>query len=579
MKIFQRMKSSIFYKMLISFLVISIIPLLIVVITFYGFSSKLLERTVVDHTYSSILKSSENLDVLIEEYSNFIDVLSKDESVLRVLSQKDSGEDKYDEVYQKIYLFLTGKKIRLPVYLIDREGNSIIYISNYPYQHRFDCKNWGMIRKMENSPNNEVLYSEKILNTSGSVVSMSIGRAIKQKENVIGYIVVDIPRSILEELMKSNIDGMPYDLILIDKYDYIILNLKNPMQEGVFLDNETKKVVEKPNKKINIFNIKKPMLITCKNDKYDLTFLAYVPVNIIAENYNFTKKLLIWSFTISLILCFVISYILVKNMVAPVDVLVNSMEKVKNGDFSTRVNLKRNDEFGILGERYNDMVCQLKSYMEMAKEKQERIRTAEIKVLESQINPHFLYNTLDTIKWIAKLNNVKEIVTISTDLGKLLRNSINNKKEFVTVKESIEVIECYLNIQRIRYEDKLEVSIDICDDILNCVIPKLILQPIVENSIVHGIEGKGGIGQISVSGIRDGTELIFTIKDDGVGMPLEKAEQLLKESDGEHVGLYNVERRIKLYYGENYGLKIKSSENVGTEIIMRIPDNVRGENL
>ena len=216
--------------------------------------------------------------------------------------------------------------------------------------------------------------------------------------------------------------------------------------------------------------------------------------------------------------------------------------------------------------------------------KQRQLRASELKALQAQINPHFLYNTLDSIKWLAKLNHVPQISVIVTQLGKLLRSSINTDNDLITVEESIVNIQSYLAIQKIRYSDKFETLMEIAPEILQYQIPKLILQPIVENAIIHGLEGKKDKGRLIIRGVLAEDDLIFEVIDNGVGMRPEKEAALnagedLRSSLFVHsIGIQNVNRRIKLYYGPDYQVTIQSVLGEGTKVTLRMSITPEGEN-
>lgn len=259
----------------------------------------------------------------------------------------------------------------------------------------------------------------------------------------------------------------------------------------------------------------------------------------------------------------------------PINELVYCMQQVEAGDLKTRVEFSSTDEIGLLGRNFNKMVARLNFLVNSITEKQERLKHAEIKALQAQINPHFLYNTLDTIKWLAKLNMVDELQVIVTELGKLLRSTISSNKEIITVEESIKTIESYINIQKIRYRNRLQVSINISPDIYDYHVPKLLLQPIVENAIIHGLENKVGKGNLVINGYQEADELIFEIIDDGIGIEANKLALINAKKDlastTDSIGLQNVNRRIQLYYGASYGLHIKSQAQSGTIVTLRLP--------
>lgn len=229
------------------------------------------------------------------------------------------------------------------------------------------------------------------------------------------------------------------------------------------------------------------------------------------------------------------------------------------------------------------MVSRLRELWDNIIEKQRQLRRSELRALQAQINPHFLYNTLDSIKWLAKLNHVPEISTIATQLGKLLRTSISSEEELMTVEESLKNIQSYLEIQKIRYSDKFEVVLDINPDMNPYRIPKLILQPIVENAIQHGLDHKSDKGCLLIKGWMEEGKLFFEVTDNGVGIGEEKLKNIHSGLDlrtsKESIGIHNVNRRIQLYYGEQYGLIVKSQLGIGTTVTLWMPATLEKEVL
>ena len=198
-----------------------------------------------------------------------------------------------------------------------------------------------------------------------------------------------------------------------------------------------------------------------------------------------------------------------------------------------------------------------------------------MKNLHSQINPHFLYNTLDSIKWLAKMNHEQEIYTMVKNLGFMLKNSMHLSREFVTIRESLNMLEAYIGIQQIRFADKFVIGTEIEEAIMDHKIPTLILQPLVENAMIHGLEPKPGIGTLMIRGFVKQGRLIFQIQDDGIGMEETELATLiasLNDRDGiEHIGLKNVNQRIKLYYGNAYGISVESMPGRGSSFTLTLP--------
>ena len=213
--------------------------------------------------------------------------------------------------------------------------------------------------------------------------------------------------------------------------------------------------------------------------------------------------------------------------------------------------------------------------MEQNVEEQRQKRKSELRALQAQINPHFLYNTLDSIIWMAEWGKTKEVVLMTSSLAKLLRQSISNQNELVRVEEEVEYTRSYLTIQKMRYKDKLEYDIQVSPEALGQKIPKLVLQPLVENAIYHGIKYKEGKGVVRIEGWLERKELILRILDDGIGMTEEQLEKIFEKRETDikknGVGVLNVHERIQLYYGKDYGLRFSSTLGEGTAVEVHIP--------
>ncbi|MGE5613137.1 MAG: cache domain-containing sensor histidine kinase [Bacillota bacterium] len=271
------------------------------------------------------------------------------------------------------------------------------------------------------------------------------------------------------------------------------------------------------------------------------------------------------------------AFIFSKTISKPVKKLSIAMTKFSEGDLDVQCDITSSNEIGQLSMCFNYMVKSINNLIENNYNEMLLKKQAELKSLRMQVNPHFLYNTLDTINWIAISKKVPEISVISRSLGNLMRATISGS-DFVTIRREMETVDNYLTIQRYRYGDKLDIRKKISDEILDMHIPKLIIQPILENSIIHGMSYKNTEGiRIHILGLISGSDIIIRVRDNGVGIPEDKLRQLFDAEysidDDEHtsIGLRNVDTRLKMYYGDKYGLTIYSKVNKGTKVVLRFP--------
>ena len=276
---------------------------------------------------------------------------------------------------------------------------------------------------------------------------------------------------------------------------------------------------------------------------------------------------------IALVGCVLIIF-MARQLTKPLKKLAMQMKKVGQGDLESYIEVKQVNEIEALNETFNQMIEDMRNLIEKEYKQQVMMQDAEMKSLQMQINPHFLYNTLDTINWMARLRGNDDVGDITSSLGKLMRYSLS-KKEFVTIEEELNNLEEYVKIQDVRYGDKVTVLFQVEDALMKYYIPKLLIQPILENAIVHGVEDKIDVCTIKVIIYSEGEDIIIIIEDDGVGMTQEVLVRLLSddcESKTGHtsIGAINVNRRIQMVYGTQYGMHVQSVLGGGTKVTLRI---------
>lgn len=272
-----------------------------------------------------------------------------------------------------------------------------------------------------------------------------------------------------------------------------------------------------------------------------------------------------------------ILHVSIRNIVRPVEKLTEAVEEVGAGNFDVAVEIHTNDELEMLADVFNRMVGDIQELLENAVENEKMKRKMQIDNLMLQINPHFIYNTLNSIIYMASETGDDRIIGFTNAFISLLQNTLRIRNTiYVSLEEALENVKNYTVIQKYRYMDMFDLVIECPEEYLNAAIPNIMLQPMVENAIFHGIAPKEEYCTVKILVEREGDELTIRVIDDGCGMPQERADALLSEEQQNKggmrkIGVANVNRRMKEIYGESHGLEIVSSEGVGTEILMRIP--------
>ena len=288
------------------------------------------------------------------------------------------------------------------------------------------------------------------------------------------------------------------------------------------------------------------------------------------------------AFTLILVLFLFLSYYIPLSITSPIRRLTQVTDQVAKGDLTVRSDVTGGVEAQVLSDSLNTMIDKINELLVQVKTEQIRLRKAEFELLQSQINPHFLYNTLDAIVWLAEAGEQKKVVSMVGSLSDFFRISLNQGQDILDVKEELQHVRSYLEIQQMRYQDILQYEICVPEELNHCQIPKITLQPLVENAIFHGIEPKGCAGHIRIHvgyETSDNTEKIrIDVTDDGVGMTADKAAQVLRSNDDSsadffrEIGVSYVHKRLQYQFGAEYGITIESKEGEYTTMSIHIPN-------
>lgn len=393
-------------------------------------------------------------------------------------------------------------------------------------------------------------------------------------QQVMGLILLTAPMDDFIHLLEND---LPYTNQVVELHD---------ISGEVILSTTNEEITDLSSNSITSFNYYPETIYINQDKSYIVTYNViqktnWVIYNIIPkDSVNDINNLYYILFIINLIfglILFVIIYIFLLNRIfKPLNYLVANMSANIETNLSTNINYTRNDEIGILITSYNEMKNRLNTLININYKNQIEQKELELKQLQTQINPHFIYNTLESIHMMAEINDDLETSTMAEYFGSIIRYSMNRKINTVLLKDEMNIIDNYIYLQRIRFDQLFTIENLIPQDVLNCEIIKMIIQPLIENSIYHGLSECSGNGKIIIQGEHLNNNLILTISDNGIGIDEPRLIDLNdyindKNNKFKGVALRNINRRLKLNYGEEYGLEIFSALGFGTSMRLTIP--------
>ncbi|HHX59543.1 MAG TPA: histidine kinase [Epulopiscium sp.] len=409
-------------------------------------------------------------------------------------------------------------------------------------------------------------------NQSPWVISLSTAVSLNQDGNIIqGVLVVDMNLKAIEDICRPIVEGNIGEVSIITPEGNLIYG------HAEFMDTEIEDFIDRQDS-IQIKKIgKAKKIVTLKTAGYTgWKIIGTWNLDKILFNFGELQTFLFVVIFIGTILCMVATLYISSLLSSPLYKLQKSMKLVEEGMFDVQIDEGGEYIVSELSKTFNKMVTRIKRLMQDIVIEQDGKRKKELEALQSQINPHFLYNTLDSIIWLAENERVEDSILMTSALSRFFRIGISSGRNIITVGEEIEHIKNYLSIQNIRYKNRFDYIISVPDELLDAKTLKLILQPVIENALYHGLEYMYDRGEILIEVTAKDDVLSYTMKDNGIGMSKETCDRLFDnnivvKSKGSGVGMKNVNERIKLYYGEQYGMEVESELEEGTTVYIKIP--------
>lgn len=590
---FKSIQSNIF--MGVSVLVLCAVLVVTIVSVRYT-NSAIFENSIV-YTQTIIHQLNQNIDSYITYMDNIASVISESGDAHDYLYREDkypgtgsSGQYKTGPRGRLVEQFETILKGRSDIKNIGilRENGAALFNTGSQFLNpdlNLNTQQWFL-----NAKGNYNQYSltsshvqHAIRGERSWVITLSRGiRNFSGKGENDGVVFIDLNYSAISELCDQNSMGSRGYIFILDENGNIVYH---PQQQQLYNELQTENIDLVMNAESDTIRTGRgsdeKIYTMARSDKTGWTIVGCMnTAELLKKSQKAQSIYLVMAIGLVAVALF-LSNIIARNITLPIQKLRDSMARVQEGDFhGADIEVLSENEIGSLTKSFNVMTHRIEELMEQNIHEQEQKRKSEMKALQSQINPHFLYNTLDSIIWMAEGKKNEEVVLMTASLARLLRQSISNEDEVVSIGNEIEYVRSYLTIQKMRYKDKLEFEIDVDPSIKYIKIVKLVLQPIVENAIYHGLKYKESKGLLIVRGYTRGENAFIEIADNGVGMDAETLKHIFKRhkvnyhSNG--VGVYNVQKRLQLHYGADYGITYRSEPGIGTTATIIIPRNQEG---
>lgn len=575
-------------KLLLAVLPLAIIPLAVLGTFSYNKSAQVVQQQVcqtileslsqVNYSLDYFVKDIEQLTMYIYSSRDIQDVLSKPAD--RPLAEKHRDKQRVGEVLDT---FLGFKNWDISIYLLGENGDRYFTGDLLPGAYDDYNASWGLFRKMRLAGGNVVWdthYSMKKTDDFGIVLSS--GRLLKRIDTnaPLGYLVVDMMENALADKYKKAHLQPGGQMLLLDRNGYIISSTPSKHKVGTKLEEPFVDRVLAGGK--GFFEqagegTPPVMVVYDTSEVTGFKLVNVLPVAALTRESSSIRNLTLLVIAVGAAVSCVLAYLLSVNITHPLRKLKSLMRTVETGNLDVAFPTKYKDEVGQLGRSFNAMVQRIKQLIDEVYKKQLMLQEAEIRAIQAQFNPHFLYNALDSINWMARIHKLDHISRTVVSLGELLRFSIRKGQALIPVREDMQQIRNFLTIQQMRYGDKLEVHIELDEEVERLYTLKLMLQPIVENAITHGLEMKRGPGHLWITGKILGEKVRFEVRDDGVGIPQEKLERIASgqfvsaDERKTGIGLENVKKRLQLYFGDRYVLRLSSRLQQGTTTTIEIP--------
>lgn len=550
-------------------IIYSIIPVLSLFLIGYPLQYYFFMSSIRTNNQQCNAKLAQSVEVSLEQQLCMVETIADTRDIQKFLSAPDEWSGNMSSLYETIYGQINACDLRSDCFVLDGEGNILLSTTNvtpgylkasfFPYTSLALYMTWQP--------------EESTVKWSGSTqakeYTMYLGRAVEQEGQIIGFVVAVLPGDTLSRLVAQQ-ENSAVRSVIVNPFGYPFAgNVEDWLLEYGKLHSDLRSGSGKVNLEGRIQYVDSCEILNNRVAVYTMTDIAYLD-----EIFVRIGILLLVVSALLTFLMLVASRRIARKKSNVLDNMLSAIKNVRKGNLSGRLVVDTGDEFQIFAEEYNRMLTELEKLMELNKEIGRRTAISEIKQLESQFNPHFLFNTLSSIRYMIDIDT-GEAQKMIASLCKLLRYSIKTVDSQTTLEEDWQYTQQYLSILKCRFGDRLSCRTQIAPETMDCLVPKLLFQPIIENAVTYGFGDKEALHlEIQASLCQD--ILMMTIINDGEAITPDRLREIQarlhgKDTSGRSIGLYNIHRRIQLLYGEAYGVALESSTENGTIVRIRFP--------
>ena len=568
----ESMLQSIRSKVLLAILVVTIVTACSITVVFYFKSAGMIEENYSTNLYGRVKQTVTSLDDSLQEIYYINVKAASDINMVQYIKEYRSSHsgEALDGIAELLRNYRTEYKDLSSLYFIFPDERIAVTSEDYPVCKRdIPEAEIEKIRRTETEEAVPIMFGDMVHDTGKQ---LSCIQAVTDDDGIVlGYMLANTEeRTLFYEYLEPVYDEKVSKALILDKNREIVTSKDyesvGQVYEGVDRLPTTSGIESQDAREIRIF--------------YQGAFSKcglYMDIqkSEVLRDLKQMQIFLVAIFLLFLMIGGILATSITRAMYKPIKNMTDTVEKVSKGDLSLRVDVTTEDEIGTLCREFNHMLDNLEDLIARVIEEERLKKDAELEALQYQITPHFMYNTLNSIKYAALIKGEKELGGLIGDFVELLQASVNKKGTFISVADELHILKNYIHLQEFRYQGSFDVEYDIAKDAYGCYIPRLILQPLVENAILHGIDMKGGNGRLVIRGRVEGTRLTLSVIDNGRGMTKEQIEELLsskaKKTNGlSAIGVPNVRERLELYYEAEGGITYESSEN-GTTATIFLP--------